>query len=122
MGVVITDAWVEDVRIDGSIRSLAVNGVDVTAYIEGELDRRHQERKHLGADDVDGLRQASQKAIDRTEETVERARGLPESLLDEQGNDESLLSRRFAILCSRSIGGSPVRCSAIRRPTSIRPR
>lgn len=87
-GVVITDAWVEDVRIDGSILSLTVNGVDVTAYVEGELDRRHPERKQLGADDVDGLRQAWADAIARTDATVDRARKLRENLLDEQVNDE----------------------------------
>ena len=27
--VVITDAWVDDVRIEGEVRSLTVNGVDV---------------------------------------------------------------------------------------------
>ena len=87
-GVVITDAWIEDVRLDGSVRSLSVNGIDVTAYVESELDRRHPERTRLRATDVDGLRQAWNDAIDRTDAAVERARKLPAAVLEERVNDE----------------------------------
>jgi hypothetical protein len=87
-GVVITDAWIEDVRLDGNVQSLTVNGIDVTAYVEAELDRRHPDRSRLGATDVDGLRQAWHDAVDRTDAAVERARRLPAVLLDERVNDE----------------------------------
>lgn len=87
-GVVVTDAWIEDVRLDGNVRSLTVNGIDVTEYVEAELDRLHPDRRRLGATDVDGLRQAWNDAIDRTDAAVERARRLPAVLLDERVNDE----------------------------------
>jgi hypothetical protein len=87
-GVVITDAWIEDVRLDGNVRSLSVNGIDVTAYVESELDRLHPDRRRLRATDVDGLRQAWNDAIDRTDAAVERAQRLPAVLLEERVNDE----------------------------------
>jgi hypothetical protein len=87
-GMVITDAWIEDVRLDGQVRSLTVNGIDVTAYVEAELDRLHPERRHLQATDLDGLVQAWNDAIDRTDNAVERARRLPAHHLDERVNDE----------------------------------
>jgi hypothetical protein len=87
-GVVITDAWIEDVRLDGNVQSLTVNGIDVTAYVDAELDRLHPDRRRLQATDVDGLRQAWEDAVDRTDAAVERARRLPADLLDERVNDE----------------------------------
>ena len=87
-GVAITDAWIEDVRLDGTVQSLTVNGIDVTGYVEAELDRRHPDRRRLGATDVDGLRQAWNDAVDRTDAAVERARRLAAVLLDERVNDE----------------------------------
>lgn len=87
-GMVITDALIEDVRIDGDVQSLTVNGIDVTAYVEAELDRLHPDRRRLGATDVDGLRQAWNDAVERTVAAVERARRLPAVRLDERVNDE----------------------------------
>lgn len=87
-GLVISDAWVEDVRIEGKVVSLEVNGVDVAAYVEAELDRRDPERKLIWSKTVAGLRQGWEDAIARTDSMVERARALPPRLLDEQVNDE----------------------------------
>ena len=39
VGVVMQDA-----EIDGLVTNLVVNGVEVTAYVEAELDRRHPVR------------------------------------------------------------------------------
>jgi hypothetical protein len=86
--VVITDAWLDDVRIEGEVRSLTVNGVDVTSYVEAELDRRHPERQRLRPEDADGLRRAWDEAIARWDATVERARRLPAAVLDERVDDE----------------------------------
>lgn len=86
--VVITDAWVENVRIDGEIVSLTVNGIDVAAYVEAELDRRHPERTGLRAEDADGLRRAWSDAIARADTTVARARQLPPPQLDERVDGE----------------------------------
>jgi hypothetical protein len=86
--VVFTDAWVEDVRIEGHVASLVVNGVEVTAYVEAELDRRHPERLELRPDDVEDVRRAWSDAITRADEAVARARRLPPDLLHERVDDE----------------------------------
>jgi hypothetical protein len=86
--VVFTDTWVEDVRIEGHIASLVVNGVDVTDYVEAELDRRHPERLALRPDDGKGVRRAWSEAITRADEAVARARQLPPDLLDARVDDE----------------------------------
>ena len=87
-GVVITNAWIEDVRIEGHVQSMTVNGVDVTGYVEAELDRRHPERKGLRPHDAAGLRRAWAESIARAEATVAGARRLPANLLDERVNGE----------------------------------
>src|ERR1051326_9143847 len=45
--VKITDSWLTDVRVSGLVDRFVVNDVDVTAFVEGELDRRHPERIQL---------------------------------------------------------------------------
>jgi hypothetical protein len=80
--VVTTDAWIDDVRIEGEVRSLTVNGVDATGYVEAELARRHPELDRLRPEDVEGLRRAWAKAIARSEAVVERARRIPADRLD----------------------------------------
>lgn len=86
--VVITDAWIDNVRIEGEVASLMVNGVDVTAYVDAELDRRYPERRGLRAEDVDGLRRAWSEAVARADVVVSRARRLPANLLDDRVDDE----------------------------------
>ena len=41
----VPNAWVEDVSITGMVVGLVVNGVDVTAYVDSELDRQYPERR-----------------------------------------------------------------------------
>lgn len=56
-GVKVVDGWLVDVDLSGYVQGLVVNGVDVTAYVEGELDRRHPERVQLRSiRDADGFR------------------------------------------------------------------
>jgi Pentapeptide repeats (8 copies) len=43
----ITDSWPVDVRMSGLVENFVVNDVDVTAFVEGELDKRHPERVQL---------------------------------------------------------------------------
>lgn len=52
-GVLLTDA-----DIDGDIRGLRLNGVDVAPLIEAELDRLHPERTKLRPTSPDGMREA----------------------------------------------------------------
>jgi hypothetical protein len=42
--VKIVDSWLVDVKVSGYVSNFVVNGVDVTAFVEAELDRRHPER------------------------------------------------------------------------------
>lgn len=45
VGVVVQDA-----EIDGLVTNLVVNGVEVTSYVEAELDRRHPVRLLIRSD------------------------------------------------------------------------
>ena len=87
--VKITDSWLVDVSLSGLVGNLVVNDVDVTAYVEGELDKRHPERAQLRA-----MRTASDyRAVWDTIEnlwsqTVARARRLPGPALHQRVDDE----------------------------------
>jgi hypothetical protein len=85
----ITDSWLTGVRVSGLIDNFVVNDVDVTAFVEGELDRRHPERVQLRemrtADDY----RAMWDTIERLwAETGARARRLPEPALHQRVDDE----------------------------------
>ena len=87
--VKIADSWLVDVSLSGLVGNLVVNDVDVTAFVEGELDRRHPERVQLRemrtADDY----RAMWDMIERLwAETVARARRLPEPALHQRVDDE----------------------------------
>src|SRR3954447_14079944 len=43
-GLKVTDALLHDVRISGELERVRMNDVDVTGFVEAELDRRHPER------------------------------------------------------------------------------
>lgn len=88
-GVKVVDSWLVDVRVSGLVRDLVVNDVDVTGFVEAELDRRHPERVQVRemrtADDY----RATWATIERLwAETVARARRLPEAALLERVDDE----------------------------------
>ena len=53
IGVVMQDAV-----IDGLVGNLVVNGVEVTSYVDAELDRRHPVRLLIRSADPAGLREA----------------------------------------------------------------
>src|SRR6202020_774886 len=72
IGVVMQDAV-----IDGLVRNLVVNGVEVTSYVEAELDRRHPVRLLLRSADPADLRQAFRQLRTGWAATVERLRGMP---------------------------------------------
>ena len=73
IGVVMQDAV-----IDGLVSNLVVNGVEVTSYVEAELDRRHPVRLLLRSAAPADLRQASRRLRTDWAATVERLRGMPE--------------------------------------------
>jgi DinB family protein/pentapeptide repeat protein len=72
IGVVMQDA-----EIDGLVTNLMVNGVEVTAYVEAELDRRHPVRLLIRSDDVGDLRAAWRQLRADWAATVERMRRTP---------------------------------------------
>jgi hypothetical protein len=72
VGVVMQDAV-----IDGWVTHLVVNGVEVTGYVEAELDRRHPVRVLIRSDDPDDLREAWRRLRAGWAETVARMRRTP---------------------------------------------
>jgi hypothetical protein len=78
----------QDVVIDGLVSNLVVNEVDVTAYVEGELDRRHPVRVLIRSDDVADLRTASRQLRADWAATVTRLRAMPAGSEHQRVNDE----------------------------------
>jgi hypothetical protein len=88
-GVTIRDGWLVDVSISGHLSNFTVNDVDVTEFVNAELDRRHparvQFREGQTADDV----RATWDTIERLwGKAVERAGRLPAPALAEQVDEE----------------------------------
>jgi hypothetical protein len=87
--VKITDSWLVDVNVSGLVGNFVVNDVDVTAFVEGELDRRHPERAQLRAMQTADDYRAMWAAIERLwSDTVARTWRLPESALHLRVDDE----------------------------------
>src|SRR3954454_6473305 len=74
VGVVMQDA-----EIDGLVANLVVNGVEVMAYVEAELDRRHPVRLLIRSDEAADLREAWRQLRDDWATTTERVRSMPEN-------------------------------------------
>jgi uncharacterized protein YjbI with pentapeptide repeats len=88
-GLKVADSYLTDVNIGGEVSNFGVNDVDVTEFVEAELDRRHPERAQLReittADDY----RAMWATIERVwSATVARAARLPEESLHERVDDE----------------------------------
>lgn len=87
--VKITDSWLTDVRVSGLVDRFVVNDIDVTAFVEGELDRRHPERVQLRAMRTAGDFGAMWDTIERLwADTDARAGQLPEPALRLRVDDE----------------------------------
>ena len=88
-GVTIRDGWLVNVSISGYLSNVTVNGVDVTDFVNAELDRRHPERVQFregqSAHDV----RAMWETIERLwAQATERAGRLPTADLEQQVNEE----------------------------------
>ncbi|MEU9389934.1 DinB family protein [Streptomyces sp. NPDC048324] len=79
--VVMRGVELVDTTIDGEIRNLVVNGVDVAPLVEAELDRRYPDRPRFRPTTADGFRAAWDLDERLWEATVARARRLPPDLL-----------------------------------------
>jgi hypothetical protein len=87
-GALVRGALLVDLDIDGYVRNVRINGVDVGPLVEAELDRRHPERAKLRPSDADGFREAW-AVIERSwSPTVERARRLAPEMLHERVEGE----------------------------------
>lgn len=85
----IVDCYGRDAYLAGDFGRIVVNDIDVTAYVEAELDRAEPNRVLAReAQTADEIR-AAWAAIEETwAATVEQARGLPEELLHERVDEE----------------------------------
>lgn len=93
-----------DVDISGDVSGLRINGVDVTDYVQAELDRREPDRTKMRPTDLAGFREAWDLLERLWDGTVERARRLDPALLHEQVDDEwsfveTLRHLSFATAC-----------------------
>jgi len=87
-GATVRGAWLEAVDIDGEIRNVRINGVDIVPLVEAELNRRYPERTKLDPADADGFREAWAIIEQAWPPTVERAKRLPPDLLHERVEGE----------------------------------
>jgi DinB superfamily/Pentapeptide repeats (8 copies) len=88
-GVTIRDCWLVDVNISGYLSNFTVNGVDVTDFVNAELDRRHPERVQFReGQTADDLRAIWDTIEQMWAHATERAGKLPAAALDQQVNDE----------------------------------
>jgi hypothetical protein len=81
-GVDIQGADIDAPWIVGPGGSLKVNGVEVAAYVEAELNRRFPGRADRWAEDPDGLRAAWAKLEQTWAAALERVAGSPEGTAD----------------------------------------
>jgi uncharacterized protein YjbI with pentapeptide repeats len=86
--VVMRGVELVDVDINGEVRNLVVNGVDVAPLVEAELDRRDPDRAKMRPTDPAGFREAWDIVGRLWDQTVERARGFDPELLHESVDDE----------------------------------
>ena len=87
--VKIVDSWLVDVSVSGLLGNFVVNDVDVTAFVEAELDRRHPERAQLRAMQTADDYRAMWSTIESLwSEAVDRARRLPEPVRHERVDGE----------------------------------
>ncbi len=88
-GAKVVDGSLVDVDLSGHVDGLVVNGIDVTAYVAEELDRRHPERVQLREiRSADGFR-AMGDTLDRLwTDNVARAERLPEAARSERVDGE----------------------------------
>lgn len=84
----IRGAWAERLVIDGGFEELVLNGIDVVPLWRAELARQHPEFPLLTPDDADGYRSIWPVLEEQWQQTVAKARALPEELLHDRVDGE----------------------------------
>ena len=88
-GLRIVDCYGGDVYVGGAFERLVVNDVDVTGYVEAELDRQHPVRRLAReATSPDEYRAAWDAIETLWATTLDRARLLPEAMLQQRVDGE----------------------------------
>jgi hypothetical protein len=88
-GAKIVDGCLVDVDISGYVENLVVNGIDVTEYVDAELDRRHPERVQLrNIQNADDFRAMGATVERLWTELTARAERLPEPARHERVDGE----------------------------------
>ncbi|GHG31237.1 MULTISPECIES: DinB family protein [Amycolatopsis] len=88
-GLKIVDCYGRDISLGGDFERVVVNDVDVTAYVEAELDRRHPARALArNAASPEDYRAAWDVIEALWGATIDRAKRLPEAKLHEQVDGE----------------------------------
>ena len=88
-GVTIRDGWLADVSISGYLSNVTINGVEVSDFVNAELDRRHPERVQFREVRTAGDFRAMWDTIERLwAQAAERAGRLPAAALTQQINEE----------------------------------
>ncbi|EGD42208.1 hypothetical protein NBCG_03459 [Nocardioidaceae bacterium Broad-1] len=85
----IVDCWGRDVYLGGDFGRVVVNDVDVTAYVQSELDRVHPSRRLAReAETADEIRSVWNLLETEWAATIERVRAMPEEKRRERVDDE----------------------------------
>jgi hypothetical protein len=112
-----------NVDIDGEIRNLTINAVDIWPLVDAELNRRYPDRAKMRPTDPAGF-VAAWDILERLwEQTVDRARRLPPELLHESVDGEwsFIQTLRHLVFASdswvsRAILGNPAPWDALGLP------
>ncbi len=121
--VVMRGVGFDNVRIDGEVDGLIVNGVDVGPLVQAELERREPDFAKMRPTDPAGFRAAWDILDQLWTGTVTRARELPAGALHESVDGEwsfiqTLRHLAFATECwlHRAILGDPAPWAALSLP------
>jgi hypothetical protein len=88
-GVTIRDGCMVDVSISGYLSNFTINGVEVSDFVNAELDRRHPERVQFREGQTADDFRAMWDTIERLwAQATQRAGRLPAAALTEQVNEE----------------------------------
>jgi uncharacterized damage-inducible protein DinB len=109
-GVVMRGVEMADVEINGEIKNLVINGVDVEPLVSAELDRRYPDRAKMRPADPAGFRAAWDLVERLWQETADRAGRLrPEQLHESVDGEWSFIeTQRHLVFATDSWIGRAV--------------